>query len=366
VSVRHRTTNSIRVSPKIAAVIVGFIIAFKAIIYTAPWATFTWSVAEGGAAGRVTADGVYTTPVAASTYHVVATRADKPTQYATATVTGTRPVPAPRPKPTPTPKPSPAPTPTPAPAPAPAPTPISWTAITADMGAPNEAQIGAVPLYWGMQQGAVQVAGKNVPSYGGALYTHTNSWGVANIALGGSTATNTRINIRRMEYWIRTGSTWKRIEQTDTPPGAAYWADFHDGGANIAGNTRIEPDGTLSFKVLSGRNYHFYPQPRTPIPDPSNVQGNLIVVQARLIKDNPAGVDDTASARYILNVGGDYWPSAAMTLAQMQSAGYPATDIGGSKFKYVKPYWRFHAYTSLTAAQLQANPPPINLDGGSP
>ena len=46
----------------------------------------TWSVQEGAAGGAVSADGVYTAPASAGTYHVVATSHADPTRRAIATI----------------------------------------------------------------------------------------------------------------------------------------------------------------------------------------------------------------------------------------------------------------------------------------
>ena len=78
------------------------------------------------------------------------------------------------------------------------------------------------------------------------------------------------------------------------------------------------------------------------------------------ILDNPAGPDDRATARFVANVGGDYYPKTTGP-GLLNNRG-----IGGGKFKYVKASWRSFAMTTLTEKQLMNNPPPLTLPGASP
>jgi hypothetical protein len=225
------------------------------------------------------------------------------------------------------------------------------------MGKPTEGYIHGVPTSWGMQQGAWVAMGNNPGSW-----TAATAWGVVNQAATGHTATNTRVNLRNMEFWLLRKSTgaWTRIQNTSLPDGAAYPENFV--GNVQSGNKRTEPDGTFSVKVGGGYNFHFYPHGRVGIPN-TDVGGVLVVAQARLILDNPSGPDDRGNAAVLVNVGGDWWPNMTATTNNL---GGPNPSIGGSKFKYVRSYWRYYVMTTLTATQLAANPPPVNLAGISP
>jgi hypothetical protein len=224
------------------------------------------------------------------------------------------------------------------------------------MGGPVEGYIHGVPTYWLMQQGGWMGDGNSPGSW-----TAANAWGVVNEAATGNTATNSRVNVRNVQFWFLRNSTqaWALLQNTSQPGGAAYPEDFV--GSVLTGNRRTEPDGTFSVKVGGGYNYHYYPQPRVSIPN-TDVGGILVVAQARLILDNPSGPDDRANAAVLMNVGGDYWPD----LSSMVPGGGANPSIAGSKFKYVKSYWRYYVMTTLSATQLAANPPPIDLAGISP
>jgi hypothetical protein len=85
------------------------------------------------------------------------------------------------------------------------------------------------------------------------------------------------------------------------------------------------------------------------------VAGIVTVCEARLIEDNPAEADDRKVAKFLINVGADYYPSAT-------GAGIENNpSVGGSRFKFVTAAWQSFAFTTLSYAQLAADPPPVDL-----
>src|SRR5512140_2163270 len=71
-------TVSVVVAPASAALARGGTQAFSATVTAASDTSETWSVAEGAAAGSITAAGVYSAPSTAGTFHVVATSVADP------------------------------------------------------------------------------------------------------------------------------------------------------------------------------------------------------------------------------------------------------------------------------------------------
>jgi len=182
-------------------------------------------------------------------------------------------------------------------------------------------------------------------------------WGQVYEAAEGNSATNTRVNLRNEQLWLLSASTgaWSLLQRTSTPGGAAYAEDFV-GQVNKPADVRSEPDGSISVTAGGGYNFHFYPSTRASI-DPNDVGGILTFVEARLVVADPTKPDDRDAARFLISSGADYYP--AETGGWGSGAANPGVAVG--KMKYVKPYWRFYAMTTLTAAQLQANPPPVDL-----
>jgi hypothetical protein len=229
--------------------------------------------------------------------------------------------------------------------------------IAADMSEKNEGFPHGVPTDWGFAQGPAMGMG-NDPN-GWRAITH---WGQVYEAAEGNPATNSRVNIRNVQFRLLSRSTgkWSLLQSTSTPVGAAYREDFA-GQVSKPADVRREPDGTISVTAGGGYNFHFYPSTRASI-DPNDVRGILALVEARLIVADPTKPDDRDSARYLVSSGADYYP--ALTGGWGSGSSNPGVGVG--RMKYVKPNWRFYAMTTLTAAQLQANPPPVNLDGVAP
>lgn len=232
------------------------------------------------------------------------------------------------------------------------------TVIASDMSGKNEGLPQGVPLSYDWATGPATVMGNN-PGRWKAM----TAWGVVYAASQGNPAVNTRVNIRNVQAYVLRKSTgkWLSLQSTSTPDGGAYPADFSINAA-LPGDRRTEPDGTISVTAGKGYNYHFYPSGRGAI-DPGDIGGIVTLFQARLIVGNIALPDDRSIAAYLAGSGGDYYP--ALTGPLPGSLSYnPGIALG--KEKYVKNFWRVFSMTTMTAAQLQKNPPPVDLTGVEP
>ncbi len=84
---------SINVTPGVTSLTVGQSQPFSALVVNASNTAVTWSVQEGPAGGSITASGVYTAPMKAGNYHVVAVSVADASHTATAAITATAPAP---------------------------------------------------------------------------------------------------------------------------------------------------------------------------------------------------------------------------------------------------------------------------------
>ncbi len=80
-------------------------------------------------------------------------------------------------------------------------------------------------------------------------------------------------------------------------------------------------------------------------------------MEARLILNDANGADDRSIASYLLGVGADPYPATTGPGIQHNQS------VGNGKLKYVQANWRSYAMTTMTQAQLESNPPPIDLIG---
>lgn len=226
------------------------------------------------------------------------------------------------------------------------------------MAGMNEAFPQGVPVSYDWAQGPVLTMGNNPMGW-----KAITGWELVTVPVQGSPATNTRVNIRNLQLYFlqkKTG-TWLLLQNTSQPDGADYLDDF-SGDVSMPGDVRTEPDGTISVTAGGGYCFHFWPSDRASI-NPNDVGGVLVLLEARLIVDNPNRPDDRASAQYLAGAGVDYYPAL--------TGGWPGNlsfnpGIGNGKLKYVQNDWRFYAMTTLSASQLVANPPPMNLNGINP
>jgi hypothetical protein len=222
----------------------------------------------------------------------------------------------------------------------------------------NEGNPHGVPLSYDWALGPVIEMGNNPDGW-----QAITSWGALYEAAEGNPATNTRVNIRNMQAYLlqKSSGKWLLLQNTSEPTGAAYIENF-SGDANKPADVRTEADGTISATAGGGYNFHFYPENRASI-NPNDVGGIVVVVQARLIVADPSKPDDRNIARYLLGSGADYYP--ALTGSWPGNADHnPGVAIG--KMKYVQSDWRSFSMTTMTQAQLQNNPPPIDLSGIAP
>jgi hypothetical protein len=169
------------------------------------------------------------------------------------------------------------------------------------------------------------------------------------------------VNIRNCQaLWLNNSTNrWTKWGPDITPEGVEDYPEKFDGPTTRT-NVKIEPDKSISVLPGNGKTTHFYgPYPRIPI-DPNHFAGVITLCEMRLVLDNPTGPDDRAIARFLGNVGGDFYPSTT-------GGGIPNNPgIGGGKFKYVRTDWQFFAMTTLTERQLKSNPPPVTLIGAPP
>ena len=206
------------------------------------------------------------------------------------------------------------------------------------------------------------------PSTNGVKWKAAVPWGVGYIDKAGDPSTNCRVNLRNMQLWFLSKATgqWSQLIHTNNIDGDSYYEDFRDDFSKPS-DVRTESDGTVSYGHVgkgawAGFNIHFFPTNRVQF-NPNDVGGWLSTFEARLIKDNPTGVDDRNIAKILCQCGADYW----QTLTSSMPAGQtyePA--IGGGRFKYVNSNWRTFLMTTCTLQQLQNFPPPIDLSGALP
>jgi hypothetical protein len=114
----------------------------------------------------------------------------------------------------------------------------------------------------------------------------------------------------------------------------------------------------VSATLGGGYNFHFYSTRQRSMIDPGDIAGVVSMYSARVIMDDPNGVDERHLARYLASAGADYWRD------QHVGAG-PGTvdDVGIGKARYLTSSWLTLTMSTLSLHRLDKYPPPICLRG---
>jgi hypothetical protein len=218
------------------------------------------------------------------------------------------------------------------------------------MKPPHEGKPHGVPEWYDWVKGPNIQSGNN-PQGCKAM----TAWGQVYEDAKGNPAENTRVQLKDLKSYMlsKKDGKWHLLQNSRRVDGAAYREDFA-GDVNKPADIRNETDGSISVKPGGGYNFHFWPSPRAAI-DPADIAGIFITLQARLIVEDPKKPDDRAKARYLLNVGGDYW----LSLDAKWDNWKTNPGIGMGRFKYVKLEWQAFNFTTPSETNIRPNPPPL-------
>jgi hypothetical protein len=190
-------------------------------------------------------------------------------------------------------------------------------------------------------------------------FTAISAWGQIYEDIHGSPARNVRVSCRDISLWIlsRSSGKWRRANASKAVNGANYVEDY-SGNASKPAALRSEPHGAVSATLGGGYNFHFYSTRQRTLIDPGDIAGVVSMYSARVIVDDPNGVDERHLARYLASAGGDYW------LDRYVGAGSgTVADVGIGKARYLTPDWLTLTMSTLSLPRLEENPPPVCLRG---
>jgi lysophospholipase L1-like esterase len=219
-----------------------------------------------------------------------------------------------------------------------------------DMTLPHTGVMEGVPTSYNW--GAVPRIGMGNDPRG---YTASTAWGQVYAEQGGARSTNTRVAVRNIGLAVlskRTGR-WTVLQDATTPQGGYFAANFV-GNATTPGSVRKEADGSISVVPGNNYNFHFWAPNRVAI-DPSDIGGIVSWFESRLVLNNPSGVDDRAQARFLPSAGIDYWSSMSSSWNNLTTNG----DAAIGRARWATSQWQLYTTHTLTAAQINSNPPPI-------
>lgn len=203
-----------------------------------------------------------------------------------------------------------------------------------------------------------------------AWWTHVAPWMVIFDGVGNA-ASNTRVELRGMTIYYKSRSTsqWILLSQ-GTVEGWNYPKSLM--GANVTPPDIVSAgNGVVSVRPPNGDQvFHGWCCARA-MPSPSDIEAIHITLQARLAVHDPNRPDDRAAARYLVQVGGDYYPDASLSINAFAPDNWNP-GIGLSRSKLVGNAWQSYSFTTLdvaiqdpggaaiSEAVLRSAPPPLD------
>lgn len=171
--------------------------------------------------------------------------------------------------------------------------------------------------------------------------------------------TNVRMAIHEVELWVLRANdehlnplnaTWECIIAQPTPTWTAHydlWIATHLANADF----RVDKDGTNEYKFVSGQVIHG--GTRLVDTDTTGVIAALSRVRANLVVDDPTQPIDIDEAKYLIQVGGDYYPASDIKVGDgsLAPAGY-LPGIGGAGFQYLTKEPKWFSFATIAEADL--------------
>ncbi|MFT4102330.1 MAG: hypothetical protein QM674_15080, partial [Burkholderiaceae bacterium] len=184
----------------------------------------------------------------------------------------------------------------------------------------------------------------------------------------GHDAVNTRVQIRnfRAYYQSRASGKWVAVGNSPGAAGAVYGKTSLFGATTLE-DRRVGADGSSEIKPPADVNYAWHgwwEKGRVPI-DPTDIAALFVTLQARLVVDDPKRPDDRAGARYLVQIGADYYKDTATSWTFVVPSAMTARS------KRVTSDWQAFSATTfsdvgrqepgggISEAAFRAAPPPL-------
>jgi hypothetical protein len=180
----------------------------------------------------------------------------------------------------------------------------------------------------------------------------------------GNQGYNTRVQQRDVQmWWLLSDGRWVLGSHNNALEPVMYplhWAEGTEAYATDVLRNESGNGGGVSMRSIGREGYarHLWHAWAAPHRVPDNALGAVTVFFARKILDNPAGPDDRAQVRLMAAGAGDWYRDQA-TLTTPKVQGQNVLYMGFSRLKYITNDWQVFGWTSLSEAQLRANPPPV-------
>jgi hypothetical protein len=237
--------------------------------------------------------------------------------------------------------------------------------VIADMSSPSEAMVIDPRYDWQYNPKVTMYAprGDAIPSWWtGNRPTWTSavlSWFTAFEAQGNK-ATNTRVQLKDLRFYVLSESTrkWTQVDMSAAPD-LNLWKYPFDYAAPASGSgVRKESVGGISVKPKYPNFHHGWGNAKSI--NPQDVRAVFATIDFRLGIDDAAKADDRAAAKYVVDVGADYYPDMQLKWSLNYAPG-----VGNGRMLLATSDWRTATMLvpnknyGSTMAEMKTNPPPL-------
>jgi hypothetical protein len=127
---------------------------------------------------------------------------------------------------------------------------------------------------------------------------------------------------------------------------------------------RAESTGGISIAPLAGNDFHGWYGGRTEI-DGADIKAVFVTMQSRLIQNDTSAADDRSVAKYLFDVGADYYP-------ELGPSSHYLPGVGVSRAKLLSNNWQSFNFMTfsdvgvqdpgggISEQEFRGNPPPLD------
>jgi hypothetical protein len=210
----------------------------------------------------------------------------------------------------------------------------------ADMQLPSEALVIDPQFPWQRQPQVTMHAprGDAIPSWwrgNRPVWTHAVVPWFTAFEAQGNAARNSRVEVKDLRFFILSNKTrqWQQVELQARPEVKLWQYPFRAAGQACGNTLRMEGPAGISVLPAYPLFLHGWGKPQTI--DPEDVAATFTAMEFRLILNDPRKRDDRRRARYVVDVGADYYPDAALRWSLDFAPG-----IGNGRMLLARPAWR--------------------------
>lgn len=220
----------------------------------------------------------------------------------------------------------------------------TFSQMRTDMTSGHQAVVHGVNPAWSWGSNPRVGVGVSIPTE--FTDPHFVPWGVVGTT-SGNTATNTRVQIRRVITDVKRNGSWSRFSYDTNGLGDVYgsmYLNFETNVSTPADELEHGADG-ISVRMPSSGSYHWFSTDRYAI-SRTNLQEIVVRFEARLILHDSGGTDDRANAKVLAGAGGDLWRTRT---ASWDPETYSNDDFAIGRFKFVTNNWQAFSASTLTS-----------------